>query len=132
MPRLRGGAGAQSALAQAAGGVPPRSTSSGQLPESQVAPCGAASAVARPYGVPESGQTSHNGGGAGAKGISRQERQFARVRLPSRAFSEWATIRPLVRKLNTTASGWIYRLTCHLSPMGGSHQQPAIRPITIA
>src|ERR1039457_4605092 len=62
MPRLSGGAGAQSALAQAAGGVPPRSTSSGQLPESQVAPCGAASAVARPYGVPESGQTSHNGG----------------------------------------------------------------------
>ena len=32
----------------------------------------------------------------------------------------------------TTALGWIYRLTCHLSPMGGSHQQPAIRPITIA
>src|ERR1039457_6202534 len=62
MPRLSGGAGAQSALARAAGGVPPRSTSSGRLPESQVAPCGAASAVARPYGVPESGQTSHNGG----------------------------------------------------------------------
>src|ERR1035437_2009465 len=34
--------------------------------------------------------------------------------------------------LNTTASGEIYRLTCHLSAMGGSHQQPAIRPITIA
>src|ERR1017187_9764603 len=73
MPRLNGGAGAQSALAQAAGGVPPRSTSSGQLPESQVAPCGAASAVARSYGVPESGQTSHNGGRAGEKGISQQQ-----------------------------------------------------------
>src|ERR1039458_8828096 len=99
MARLSGGAGAQSALAQAAGGVPPRSTSSGQLPESQVAPCGAASAVARPYGVPESGQTSHNGGRAGAKGISRQEGRFARVRLPSRAVSEWTTNRPKVNAL---------------------------------
>src|ERR1035441_5107988 len=94
MPRLSGGAGAQSALAQAAGGVPPRSTSGGQLPESQVAPCGAASAVARPYGVPESGQTSHNGGVLVRRGFRNSNRNTRRDSLCLGPFSEWATIRP--------------------------------------
>src|ERR1017187_5594919 len=93
MPRLSGGAGAQSALAQAPGGVPPRSTSSGQLPESQVAPCGAASAVARPYGVPESGQTSHNGGVLVRRGFRDSNSDLAGPVAVSRPFSEWATTR---------------------------------------